>query len=392
MPMVTINLSAVPPRSYEVVVGCGLLGSLGTRVAAAFSGGSGRRAFLIHDEGLPGALVSEAERSLVGAGFRVTTTAVHASEEGKSLESFGRLLGLVSATKLERLDPIIALGGGIVGDLAGFVAATYRRGVPVVHCPTTLLSMVDASVGGKTGVNLVVDGALKKNMVGAFWQPALVLADTDLLASLPDRHFRSGLAECLKHGLISHATDAGLLDWTMDHLHGALGRDPKILAELVERNVRVKASFVADDEREEKSSAAPPRGGGRALLNLGHTFAHAIETIPGLSPTGKAEDAPLHHGEAVGLGLVAAAYTATAMDRLSWVDAERIRRTVEAAGLPTRVAGLPGEEAMMALMLHDKKVVGGKLRLVLPVGAGRAEVVEDPVFEAVRAGLAAIME
>lgn len=387
MPSVTIQLPGAPSRSYSVEIGAGLLRGLGRKAAGAVGcAPEAMQSFLIADEGLPESLLAQAIDALAAAGLRVTTATVPASEEEKSLATVGRLLEQAAGIRLERRDVIVALGGGIVGDVAGFVAATYRRGVRVIQCPTTLLAMVDASVGGKTGVNLRVKGDLRKNLVGAFWQPALVLADTDALASLPDRHLRSGLAECLKHGLISHATDAGLLDWTLDHLDKALARDPTALAQLIERNVRVKATFVVADEREEMSSGEV----GRALLNLGHTFAHAIETIPWVSPSVRPEDAPLHHGEAVALGLVASAYTASGMSRLPWADAERIRRCVEAAGLPTAVPGLPDDEVLIAAMAHDKKVAGGRLRLVIPVSLGRAEVVENPPYEAVRSGLAAI--
>lgn len=385
MQTLTIKFSGLTARAYEVAVGPGLLTGLGGRIVA-LNAQPPRRAFVVADEHLPRAMVHTAVGSLTAVGFTVETAFIRAVEADKSLDVFARLMARLAETKHERRDPIIALGGGIVGDLAGFVGASYRRGVPVVQCPTTLLSMVDASVGGKTGVNLEVEGVLKKNMVGAFWQPSLVLADTDTLGSLPDRHLRSGLAECLKHGMISHATDANLLDWTLDHLDDVLARREEALTELVARNVRVKASFVVDDEREEK----PSHEGGRALLNLGHTFAHAIETLPGISAANQAESGPLHHGEAVGLGLVAAAYTATAMNRVAWADAERVRRVVEAAGLPTIVRGLPNEEAVLSLMMHDKKVAGGRLRLVLPAALNRAGVVDDPPFEAVRIGLTAI--
>lgn len=386
MTTLRINFAESRPPGYEVVVGPGLLKELGRRLAA-IQVGPVRQAFLLADDKLPSALIDSAVASIKEAGFAVSLATAHASESDKSLAAYSSLMARLAATRHERRDPVIALGGGIVGDLAGFIAATYRRGVPVIQCPTTLLSMVDASVGGKTGVNIDAGGSLRKNMVGAFWQPALVLADTDVLTTLPERHLRAGLGECLKHGMISHATDPGLLDWTLDHLDAVMHHRAEVLSELVARNIRVKASFVEGDEREEKPSAQ----GGRALLNLGHTFAHAIETIPGLSPTGLPEHEPLHHGEAVALGLVAAAYTASAMDRLPWFVAEQVRRAVEAAGLPTKIAGLPGEESMIGLMLHDKKVAGGRLRLVLPVESNRAEVVDDPPFPAVQTGLSAIM-
>lgn len=245
-----------------------------------------------------------------------------------------------------------------------------------------------------------LDAFLLKNMIGAFWQPRLVLADTDALASLPDRHFRSGLAECLKHGLISSGAigaggaddsrapvpDASLFEWTVAHLPKILARDASILAELIERNIRVKAAVVAGDEREEK----PSPEGGRALLNLGHTFAHALESLPALSPTDNPADAPLQHGEAVALGLVAAAAASAAMGRLSRADADRLRDAVTRAGLPTSVTGLPPDRALIDAMANDKKASGGKLRLILPVSLGECAVVEAPDELLLASGWAAI--
>ncbi len=277
----------------------------------------------------------------------------------------------------------------MVGDLAGFAAATYRRGVPVIQCPTTLLAMVDASVGGKTGVNLDLGTSeapdLKKNAVGAFHQPSLVLADTDSLGSLAPRHLRAGLAECIKHGMIAaDAGDPGLLAWIGKNLNGLLGLDRALVTELVTRNVAVKARIVAGDEREENSS------GGRAILNLGHTFGHAIETLPGLSPDRNMANAPLLHGEAVALGLVAAAACSAKLGLCPLGLLDQVGDLLTRAGLPTKVAGLPSDEAIITLMGHDKKAMGGAMRLVLPVGGGRAMVVANPAREGVAAGLAAI--
>lgn len=233
-------------------------------------------------------------------------------------------------------------------------------------------------------------------MIGAFWQPRLVLVDTDALASLPDRHFRAGLAECLKHGLISAGAigvgdaaaspaappDATLFEWTSTHLPKILSRDPSTLAELIERNIRVKAAVVAGDEREEK----PPSQGGRALLNLGHTFAHALESFPALSPSNNPADAPLQHGEAVALGLIAAAATSTVLDQLSHADAQRLRDAVAIAGLPTSVAELPADPVLIDAMAHDKKASNGKLRLILPMSLGACMVVQDPPVNAINSG------
>lgn len=380
---IPISLPSGPARSYEVVIGAGLLNGLGQRAASLTAG---RRAFVVVDEGVPAALRDAALGSLRAAGFAVTMQTLHPSETNKTIDTASRLLHAIAGTAHERRDPVIALGGGVTGDIAGFVAATWRRGVPVIQCPTTLLSMVDASVGGKTGVNIAQGPDLRKNMVGAFWQPSLVLADIDALASLSERHLRSGLAECIKHGLISHATDPDLFTWTNAALVKCRMGDKAVLTELVARNVRVKASFVQDDEREEKPSAE----GGRALLNLGHTFGHAIETLERLSPDGLPEHAPLQHGEAVAFGLVAAAATSCALGRLSAEDRDAVRVAVERLGLESRLLGLPSDDELLRAMAHDKKVIGGKLRLVLPVSLGRSVVVEDPDPGAVRAGLEAI--
>lgn len=367
------------PRSYDVLVGVGLLAALGDQVARVV--GRRHHAFVVHDDNLPETLVDEALASLTGAGFDIAEEAVYASEDAKSVETVEQILLHLGKTRHERRDPVIALGGGIVGDLAGFAASVYRRGVPVVQCPTTLLAMVDAAVGGKTGVNLPTPTGLKKNLVGTFWQPSVVIADVAALRTLPARELSAGLAECLKHGLIASGLghDPSLFDWTRATLGRLLRRDEPALGELVRRNVALKAKVVAGDEREE----APPSAGGRALLNLGHTFAHAIETVPGLD---------LLHGEAVGLGLVAASACSTALGLLKEADAGTIRAAVDAIGLRTRQAGLPGDEAILETMSHDKKVAGGRLRLVLPTSLGSCKVVEDPPAGAVRAGLAAIRE
>ncbi|MEM1424592.1 MAG: 3-dehydroquinate synthase family protein, partial [Planctomycetota bacterium] len=285
-------------RSYDVIVGAGLLASVGGRVRELFPGSG--RVFVVHDNNLPKETVALVRDSLASEGFAVAGDGVNALESNKTVATVDRLLHGVAETRHERTDPVVALGGGIVGDVAGFVAASFKRGVPVVQCPTTLLAMVDASVGGKTGVNLGTRSGLKKNLVGAFWQPSLVLADVETLRSLPTRELSAGLGECLKHGLIcaspsgpGEASPGTLFEETKEHCvrirMGELDRAVRLIAE----NVRVKAAFVAGDERE----TAPSAAGGRALLNLGHTFAHAIETIPHLSPDGDPEHAPLLHGE-----------------------------------------------------------------------------------------------
>ncbi len=381
---------ALRDRSYEVVIGEGVLSEVGPRSAEVVSG---RRAFVVVDKGLPGHVVETVCGSLEGAGFgEISTAVVNPTEGNKTLDTVERLLHEIGETAHERGDPVIALGGGIVGDIAGFVAGIYRRGVPVIQCPTTLLSMVDASVGGKTGANLMLRGGLKKNMVGVFWQPSLVLADTAVLGSLPERHLRSGMAECLKHALIGASTPLaldpadGFFRWTNEVLLKVRMGDAELLRAMVSRSVALKAAVVAQDEREE----APSSEGGRALLNLGHTFGHAIETIPHLSPDGRPESSPLQHGEAVALGLVCSAACAEHLGMLDGESARSIRVAVERLGLETHLMGLPSDAELLGRMMHDKKVLGGKLRLVLPTSIGRAAVVEGPARAAVSAGWRAI--
>ncbi len=374
-------------RSYDVIVSENLLSSLGQRVRTLLPGSG--RAFVIADGNLPSDTVDRVHASLRDAGFEVSGDSVNALESNKTIATADRLLHEIAETRHERNDPVIALGGGIVGDIAGFVAASFKRGVPVVQCPTTLLAMVDASVGGKTGVNISTRSGLKKNLVGAFWQPRLVLADIDTLRSLPKRELTAGLGECLKHGMIASSpggpdndTPGALFDDIAERSVRLRMGELTEAVDLVAQNVRVKAAFVAGDERE----TAPSAAGGRALLNLGHTFAHAIETIPHLTPDGNPEHAPLLHGESVALGLVAATGAARALGRVDEAFEDEVRVGVERLGIASRLMGLPDDESLLERMMHDKKVLSGRLRLVLPEGLGRCTVVEDPSPSVVRAG------
>lgn len=379
-------------RSYAVRVGAGVLGR-GLSEIGSILGKVPERAFVVLDTGLPGGVRAGVERALKDAGARdVVVESFEPTERAKTIGTLGRLLESMVSHRLERRDPVIAVGGGIVGDVAGYAAASYRRGVPVIQCPTTLLSMVDASVGGKTGINVEVGGSgtggsrLVKNMAGAFWQPAAVLADVTMLASLSARDFRCGLAECLKHGMLGGFVDAGLAAWMEASMASILAREPSVLTELVARNVAVKAAVVRSDEREEAAT------GGRALLNLGHTYTHAIEPMAHLSPTADAGDAPLRHGEAVGLGLIAATGAGAALGLVAPQRVDEVRSLVASTGLPARVAGLPGDDRLIDAMGDDKKVSGGRLRIVVPDGAGRCRVVEGPDPGAVRAGWSAIRD
>lgn len=379
-------------RSYTVHIGPGALMRVPAEARQA-GGDRARRAFVVADRGVPAAFVDEMTDSLRAEGLEPTVFGLTPTERGKSVGTLHEVLGAMAASGHSRSDPVVAFGGGIVGDLAGFAAASYQRGVPVVQCPTTLLSMVDASVGGKTGVNLEVAAAdggarLLKNMVGAFHQPSAVLADTRVLASLPDRHRRAGLAECVKHAMIAtgiHGQD--LMTETAGALPGVLAGDPEATDRLIERSVALKGEVVRRDERESLDESA----GVRMLLNLGHTFGHAIETIGHLTPDpSRPELAPLHHGEAVGLGLVCAARCAEHLGLCARAVGDEAVAMLERIGLPTRVRDLPDDAEILARMGADKKAAGGVLRLVLPTGRGRCEVVRSPLVESVRAGLAAI--
>lgn len=370
--------------AYEVAVGEGLLESMGQSLAARY--GAGRRAFLVYDAGLPDETVIGASRSLAHHGFHVSAASVHANEGHKTLGTVANLLVDIAETRHERGEPVVALGGGVVGDVAGFVAATYRRGVPIVQCPTTLLSMVDASVGGKTGVNILTDAGLLKNMVGSFHQPDAVIADIGVLRSLPERHFRAGLAECLKHAMLgADAEDPDLFEWTLANVEAIASRDAGVLIELIARNVAIKARIVGADERETSTQAV-----GRALLNLGHTFAHAVEPLPDLS----LDNGPvtLLHGEAVALGLRAAAACAARAGLCDSTLPEEVSAALSGLGLPSSVSGLPESAWLLERMGHDKKVQRGKHRLVLPSERGRARVVTSPPVEAILAGLEAIRD
>jgi len=363
-----------PIGSYDVVIGAGVLTGLGV-LAREVS--RARRVLLVHDAGVPSQLVTAASDSLAKVDIQAHTLSLTASEACKSFASVETIVRAAIECRLERDEPIIALGGGIVGDVAGFAAASYRRGVPVIQCPTTLLSMVDASVGGKTGVNVVTDrGALKKNMAGAFHQPIAVVCDVGSLRSLPDRELRSGVAECIKHGLIgSDFGDAALGGFIIASTGAILRRDEAALVELVSRNVTIKAACIGDDVFETAASSSPH--GGRMALNCGHTVAHAIETLANLTHD-LTELSGLTHGEAVGLGLLAECQLAVAMGLNESAATARLAATLRAAGLPTRIRGLPAAAVIADAMLDDKKVAAGKLRMALPCAGEHCRLVIDP--------------
>ena len=376
------------PRSYSAEVGPGVLAAIGGRVRDSL-GNRCRKALLVIDQAVPGKFADLAESSLRESGLEVARATLHASEHEKSLHSFGALLQQLAGLRLERRDVLVALGGGVIGDLAGFAAASYRRGIPFVQCPTTLLSMVDASVGGKTAINIDLGpgSGLVKNMAGAFHQPIAVLADTLTLESLEPRQYRCGMAECIKHAMIgADFQDPSLLDWT--RRHASSPAQSAEISELITRNVAIKARVVAGDEREEREGA-----GGRALLNLGHTFGHAIEALPGAQGVlagGQTLPGEIQHGEAVALGLRAALAAAVRLGSASQEYGALINSLLDSFSLPARASGLPETGAVVDRMRHDKKNLAGSLRLILPCGQGRATVVENPPEQAVREAIDSI--
>jgi 3-dehydroquinate synthase len=287
--------------------------------------------------------MDQLRKGLEQIGVAVTPVILPDGEAHKNWESLNLIYDAMLSSRCDRGTTIMALGGGVIGDLAGFAAATYQRGVPFIQIPTTLLSQVDSSVGGKTGIN----HPRGKNMVGAFWQPRLVLADTDTLNTLPARELSSGMAEVIKYGLIR---DLPFLEWLEANMSGLMVRDGELLAHAIERSCANKAEVVAADELE------TAKEGGRALLNLGHTFGHAIETGMGYGEW--------LHGEAVAAGTAMAAELSRRLGWLSKADLERLEAVLRRAGLPVKGPAL-GAERYLELMSHDKKVVAGNLRLVL---------------------------
>lgn len=337
-------------RGHPIVVGA-RLGFLGRALANVVAG---RRALVVSAgpiSRLYGPAVTEGLRR---AGFDSALCLMPDGESHKTLEVVQRLYRHALAAKLDRGSVVIALGGGVVGDVAGFAAATYMRGIPFVQCPTTLLAMVDASIGGKTGVDLP-EG---KNLVGAFWQPKLVWIDLSTLSTLPDRQWRTGVAEIIKYGMIS---DPDIFEVLEKNDLSRLKKSAKLLETLVARSVAIKADVVSKDERE--------TSGLRATLNLGHTFAHAIESVSGYGT--------YTHGEAVAIGLCAAARLGACVGTfpLKWIP--RVDALVTRWGLSTRVKRALPRTKILSAMARDKKAVNGNFRFVVPVGIGQAKVVAN---------------
>jgi 3-dehydroquinate synthase len=348
-------------RAYEVVIGHGLLDAAGPRIAPLLTRG---RLAVVSDETVWGLHGARLTASLAGAGLTVAPIVVPPGEQTKSFEGLADLCDRLLALELDRGDLIAAFGGGVVGDLTGFAAAIYKRGIDFVQLPTTLLAQVDSSVGGKTAI----DTPRGKNLVGAFHQPRLVLADLDVLATLPDREMRAGYSEVIKYGLLG---DFGFFEWLEANAAAVLARDPVALSRAVARCVEMKAEIVAEDETER---------GRRALLNLGHTFGHALEAETGYGSA-------LLHGEAVAAGQALALRFSASQGLCTTQDAARAGAAIAAAGLPTRLDDIPGHpfaaERLVRHMAQDKKAQGGRLTFILAHALGDAFVARDVDADAV---------
>ena len=343
------------PRSYDVRIGPGLIDRAGAEIAPLLRR---KRVAVITDETVAAAHLARLEASLATEGIAMAALALPPGEATKGWAQLTRTVEWLLDQKTERRDLVIAFGGGVVGDLAGFAAAVLRRGVRFAQLPTTLLAQVDSSVGGKTGINT----RHGKNLVGAFYQPALVLADIDVLSTLPRRDFLAGYGEVVKYGLLG---DAGFFDWLEVHGPAMARGDRSARQHAVTTSVRMKAGIVSRDETEE---------GERALLNLGHTFCHALEQATGYSDR-------LLHGEGVAIGCALAFEVSQRMGLCSQEAPSRVRAHLTSMGMKTDLADIPGDlpgaEALLALMGQDKKVVDGRLRFILAHGIGAAFVAED---------------
>lgn len=348
-------------RSYDVVVGPGLLAEAGARIAPLLSR---PRVAVLTDENVAGLHLEALREGLSEGGVEMVSLALPAGEATKSWPHFERAVEWLLEQKVERRGIVVALGGGVIGDLAGFAAAVLRRGVRFVQIPTSLLAQVDSSVGGKTGINSVHG----KNLIGAFHQPSLVLADTEVLGTLTARDFLAGYGEVVKYGLLG---DAGFFEWLEAQGPALAAGDMAARVRAVTRSVQMKAEIVARDETEQ---------GDRALLNLGHTFCHALEAATGYSDR-------LLHGEGVAIGCALAFELSARLGLCSQEDPSRVRAHLRAMGMKTDLADIPGDlpgaEGLLDLMAQDKKVVDGRLRFILARGIGQAFVTSDVPQEAV---------
>jgi 3-dehydroquinate synthase len=345
MQTLTVDLG---DRSYPIHIGSDLL----RRAELIVPHLAQKRVMVVTNTTVAPLYLAQLKATLGSAGVKVAEVVLPDGEAYKNWETLNLIFGALLSERAERKTTLIALGGGVIGDMTGFAAACYQRGVPFIQIPTTLLSQVDSSVGGKTGIN----HPLGKNMIGAFYQPKLVLADTATLQTLPARELSAGLAEVIKYGLI---WDAEFLAWLEARIDALRALDVDAIAHAIRRSCEIKAQVVAQDERE---------GGIRAILNLGHTFGHAIETGMGYGTW--------LHGEAVAAGMVLAAETSQRLGWLDEADVARTRALIRAAGLPDVAPNL-GVDRYLEYMGHDKKVEGGKMRFVLLKKLGEAVVTAD---------------
>ena len=344
--MKRLNLD-LGPRSYSIFIGAGLRGRADLFDASL----AGNQVLVVSNETVAPLYLEDVRNALGDRDVQVII--LPDGEEFKTLGEVEKILDALVEARFARDCTLVALGGGVVGDMAGFAAACYQRGVAHVQVPTTLLAQVDSSVGGKTGVN----HPRGKNMIGAFHQPACVIADTETLSTLPDREFRAGLGEIIKYGLL---WDANFFAWQEAHMPKLLARDRDCITTVIYRSCLIKADMVSADETE---------SGVRALLNLGHTFAHAIEAGLGFGTW--------LHGEAVAAGLCMAADLSARLGRIDADDVRRVEKLVESASLPIRAPADLSTDRMLELMAVDKKIKGGKLRLVLLNAIGKAELDGD---------------
>jgi 3-dehydroquinate synthase len=354
---ITVDV-ALGDRAYDIIIGRDVLQSLGQRVAALRPGA---RSAVVTDRNVARHWLEKAEASLAEAGIATSRIVVEEGEGSKTYAGIEQVSEALIAAKIERSDLVVALGGGVVGDLAGFAAAILRRGVDFVQVPTSLLAQVDSSVGGKTGIN----SPQGKNLLGAFHQPLLVVADTAVLDTLSPRQFRAGYAEVAKYGVLG---DEAFFTW-LEANHADIFAGGAAREHAIATSCRAKAAIVARDERE---------NGERALLNLGHTFGHALEAATGFSDR-------LFHGEGVSVGMVLAAELSAQLGMIAESDAARVRRHLAGVGLPTALQdiagfaqeGLGDADALMALMTQDKKVKRGRLTFILLGAIGRAVIASD---------------
>ena len=340
----TVELGA---RSYPIVVGRGLLDDSRHFVPHL----AGKQVCIVTNDTVAALYLDRLRATLKG--LVVDACVLPDGEQHKTLATYERVVDHLMAHRHGRQTTVVALGGGVVGDIAGFAAATYQRGVAFIQVPTTLLAQVDSSVGGKTGVNHPTG----KNMIGAFHQPRCVVIDTQTLATLPAREYRAGLAEVVKYGVIRDRT---FFEWLERNVGALLAREAEPLVHVIRTSCSIKASVVGADERE---------SGERAILNFGHTFGHALETTAGFGA--------LLHGEAVAIGMVMAADLSAALGRVTHADALRIKRLIERLGLPVRAAIAVDAAAIADAMAMDKKAVAGNIRLVLVEAIGKVSLVDD---------------